>query len=162
MSVSTETPERLRIGQLLLHHLRLFREQLLAEARTTPGGDGFELRMPHLHVFGNIKAEGTRLTDLAAMAGMTRPSMVALVDELEQHGLLERQPDPTDKRAKLIALTPTGWDAIRTGRSIIEAIEADYARRVGPERFEAMCQTLQDLLDDRSGERVRSTPPPPP
>jgi DNA-binding MarR family transcriptional regulator len=157
--MSTKAPERLRIGQLLLHHLRLFREQLLAEAGKTPAGDGFELRMPHLHVFGNIKAEGTRLTDLAAMAGMTRPSMLALVDELEHHGLLERRPDPTDKRAKLIALTPAGWDAIRTGRSIIDAIEANYARRVGPEQFEAMCETLQDLLDDLSGEPVRGTPP---
>lgn len=159
--MSTNTPDRLRIGQLLLYHLRLFREQLLAEARKTPNSDGFELRMAHLHVFGNIKAEGTRLTDLAAMAGMTRPSMVALVDELERHGLLERRPDPTDRRAKLIALTATGWDAIRTGRSIIEAIEADYSQRVGSARFESMCQTLQDLLDDLSGGAIRGTPPPP-
>ena len=158
--MSTKTPDRLRVGQLLVYHLRLFREQLLAEARNNPSAEGFELRMPHLHVFGNIEAQGTRLTDLASMAGMTRPSMLALVDELERHGLLERRPDPTDKRAKLIALTPTGWEAIRTGRSIIEAIEADYSRRVGSERFESMCQTLQELLDDLSGGAVRGTPPP--
>lgn len=104
--------------------------------------------MPHLHVFGNIKAEGTRLTDLASWAGMTRPSMAALVDELEHNGLLERRPDPADKRAKLIFLTPAGWDAIRTGREIINGIERDYAERIGRDRFEAMCSALQDLLND--------------
>lgn len=104
--------------------------------------------MPHLQVFGNIKAEGTRLTDLAAWAGMSAPSMLALVDELELQGLVERRPDPTDRRAKLISLTPAGWEAIQEGRRIIEQIEADYARRIGPERFEGMCVALQDLLDD--------------
>jgi DNA-binding MarR family transcriptional regulator len=159
--MSRDAPDRLRIGQLFLYHLRLFREQLLAEAQNTPSANGFQLRMAHLHVFGNIKAEGTRLTDLAAMAGMTRPSMLALVNELEEHGLLERRPDPTDKRAKLIALTPAGWEAIRLGRSLIEMIEADYAQRIGSERFESMCHALQELLDDLSGGPVRGTPPPP-
>lgn len=111
--------------------------------------------MAHLHVFGNIKAEGTRLSDLAAWAGMTRPSMAELVDELEAQGLVERRPDPTDGRAKLIVLTPPGWDAIRAGRAIIARIEADYAQRIGAERFEAMCWALQDLLDDLNGAPVR-------
>ena len=50
---------------------------------------------------------------------------------------------------------------IRVGRSIIEAVEADYARRIGKKRFEEMCQALQDLLDDLSGAPVRGTPAPP-
>jgi len=163
MPTST-TDRRLPIGQLLGHHLRVFREQLLAEAELVAKNAGVELRMSHLHVFGNIKAEGTRLTDLAAWAGITRPSMAELVDELEAHGLLERRPDPSDGRAKLVALTPAGWDAIRTGRAIIARIEANYAKRIGRERFEAMCWALQDLLDDLNGSPVRGaqndpTPP---
>jgi DNA-binding MarR family transcriptional regulator len=114
---------------------------------------GIRLRLSHLHVFGNIKAEGTRLTDLAAWA-MARPSMAELVDELEADGLLERRPDPSDGRAKLVVLTPAGWDAIRTGRAIIARIEGDYARRIGPERFETMCWALL-LLDDLNGAPVR-------
>jgi hypothetical protein len=35
---------------------------------------------------------------------------------------------------------------MRAGRKVIERIEADYARRIGRERFEAMCGTLEDLL----------------
>jgi DNA-binding MarR family transcriptional regulator len=113
------------------------------------------LRMTHLQVFGNIQAEGTRLSELAAWAGMTRPSMAELVDELEGQGLVERRPDPTDGRAKLICLTPRGWQAIRIGRGIIDRIEADYAQRLGPRRFDAMCWTLQELLDNLIGTPVR-------
>lgn len=152
----TSNPDqRLPIGQLLVHHLRLFREQLLAEAQHEATEAGVKLRMTHLHVFGNITAEGTRVSDLAAWAGMARPSMIELVDELEDQGLVERRPDPTDGRAKLIVLTSAGWHAIRTGRAIIGRIEADYAQRVGAPRFEEMCWALQDLLDDLSGGPVR-------
>lgn len=154
MPKSTHAP-RLAVGQLLIHHLRLFREQLLAASDPIAQEAGIRLRLSHLHVFGNIKAEGTRLTDLAAWAGMTRPSMAQLVDELEAQGLLERRPDATDGRAKLVALTPAGWEAIHAGRAIIARIEADYARRIGAERFEEMCWALQDLLDELSGAPVR-------
>ena len=143
-----------------MHHLRVFREQLLAAGEPLAQEAGIRLRLSHLHVFGNIKAEGTRLTDLAAWAGMARPSMAELVDELEADGLVARRPDPSDGRAKLVVLTPTGWEAIRTGRAIIARIEADYARRIGAERFEQMCWALQDLLDDLNGAPVRGTPDP--
>jgi DNA-binding MarR family transcriptional regulator len=156
MSESTLAP-RLPVGQLLVHHLRVFREQLLAAAEPIARDGGIRLRLSHLHVFGNIKADGTRLTDLAAWAGMARPSMAELVDQLEADGLLERRPDPSDRRAKLVALTPAGWDAIHAGREIIARIEADYAQRIGAERFETMCWALQDLLDDLNGAPVRAT-----
>jgi DNA-binding MarR family transcriptional regulator len=159
MSGSTPAP-RLAIGQLLVHHLRLFREQLLAASEPLAREAGVRLRLSHLHVFGNIEAEGTRLTDLAAWAGMTRPSMAQLVDELEAGGLLVRRPDPTDRRAKLVALTPAGWDAIRTGQAIITRIEADYANRIGAERFDALCWALQDLLDELNGAPIRGAQQP--
>ena len=157
MPESTSTP-RLAVGQLLLHHLRWFREQLLTEGEQLARDAGVKLRLSHLHVFGNIKADGTRLTDLATWAGMARPSMSQLVDELEADGLLERRPDPSDRRAKLVCLTPAGWEAIRAGRAIIARIEADYANRIGTDRFEAMCWALQDLLDDLNGTPLRGAP----
>jgi len=151
------TGSRQPIGQLLVHHTRVFRERLLADAEREAARAGFPLRMAHLHVFGNIKAEGTRVTDLAAWAGMGLPAMVELVDEMEGQGLLVRRPDPSDRRAKLVTLTQSGWDAIRSGRAIIAGIEADYARRLGPERYEQMCWALQDLLEDVVGRPMRRT-----
>ena len=93
-----------------------------------------------------IKADGSRLTELAAQARMTLPAMSELVDDLQRLGIVERRPDPRDGRAKLIRLTDAGWDAMRTARNIIADIEADYAQLVGHERFEATAQTLDALL----------------
>jgi DNA-binding MarR family transcriptional regulator len=77
---------------------------------------------------------------------MTLPAMSELVDDLQRLGIVERRPDPRDRRAKLICLTDAGWNAMRAARSAIAAIEADYAEHIGPERFESAAQTLDALL----------------
>lgn len=132
------------IGQLLVRMLRRFRADLHGRAREAGYSD---IREAHMQVFGNIDWTGTRLTDLAARASMTRPSMVELVDELERTGYLERRPDPTDGRAKLICLTRTGRRAVAQALRAVREIERGYADEVGAERFEMLCWTLQLLLD---------------
>ena len=137
------TPERLHVGQLLVHLTRLFQTELYARVNEA-GIEG--ARISHTHVTAYIKAEGSRLTDLAAQARMTRPAMAEIVDDLQRLGIVERRPDPTDQRAKLITLTDEGWKAMRTGQAIIAQLEAEYATLVGQERFESMCQTMQALI----------------
>jgi DNA-binding MarR family transcriptional regulator len=88
------------------------------------------------------------LTDLAIASNVSLSSMAELVDDLERLDYLERRPDPRDGRAKLVCLTATGWQAIRQGRLIIEAIEADWGQRLGQQRFHELCQALQALIDD--------------
>ncbi len=136
--------ERLHIGQLLVHLTRLFQSELYARLQQA----GLEeARVPHTHVTAYIKADGSRLTDLAAQARMTRPAMAELVDDLERLGIIERRPDPSDGRAKLICLTDAGWEAMRTGRRVITDLETEYAGLIGTERFEQTCQGMQALLD---------------
>jgi DNA-binding MarR family transcriptional regulator len=77
-------------------------------------------------VFENIDAEGTRLTELAARAGMTHQSMGELVSILEQRGYLERLRDPSDGRARLVRLTAKGRRTARDALREIAAIEADW------------------------------------
>src|SRR5690348_3263383 len=61
---------------------------------------GFDDLTPaHTAVFQHIETDGSRLTDLARRAQMTKQSMGYLVDNLERLGYLERRPDPTDRRA---------------------------------------------------------------
>jgi DNA-binding MarR family transcriptional regulator len=57
-----------------------------------------------------------RLTDLAMIQEVTQPSMSVLVTGLEQAGLAERRPDPSDKRVVLVALTQAGAEYIRARR----------------------------------------------
>jgi DNA-binding MarR family transcriptional regulator len=136
-------PERLHIGQLLVHLTRQFQTELYARLLDA-GIEG--ARVPHTHVTAYIKAEGSRLTDLATQARMTRPAMAELVDDLQRLGIVTRKPDPTDRRAKLICLTEQGWAAMRIGHQIIAELEAEYAQQIGGQRFETMCQAMQALL----------------
>jgi len=141
--VSTASNQRLHIGQLLVQLTRLFQTELF-ERLVASGLE--DARVSHTHVTAYIKAEGSRLTELASQARMTLPAMSELVDDLERLGIVERRPDPSDGRAKLICLTEAGWEAMRTARRIIAEIEAEYADHVGSERFEDAAQTLNALL----------------
>lgn len=148
--MSAATSQRLHIGQLLTQLTRLFQTELF-ERLVAAGLE--EARVPHTHVTAYIKAEGSRLTELAAQARMTLPAMSELVDDLERLGIVERRPDPRDRRAKLICLTEAGWETMRTAREIISGIEAEYADHVGSERFENAAQTLNALLTARTAKK---------
>ena len=138
--------DRRKIGQLLVQMTRLFRKDLFARLSDQAGLAG--IRPSHLHVFANMVGGGRRLTELADAASMSLSSMQELVDDLERRGIVEREPDPSDRRAKLIVLTEKGLAALAPAGSIIEGLERDYADRIGDERFEAMCLALNALIDD--------------
>ncbi len=97
---------------------------------------GFDdVREGHGCVFGFIDLEdGSRLTDLAERAGLTKQAVGEAVAELERKGYLERVPDPEDGRAKIIKLTPRGVEAALTGRRLFAEIENEWAERYGEER----------------------------
>ncbi len=141
--MATPSAHRLHIGQLLVQLTRVFQTELFDRLVAAGLADA---RVPHTHVTAYIKADGSRLTELAAQARMTLPAMSELVDDLQRLGIVERRQDPSDGRAKLICLTDAGWEAMRTARRVIGEIEADYAARVGAERFEAAALTLDALL----------------
>jgi DNA-binding MarR family transcriptional regulator len=138
---------RAPIGQLLGRALRMFRQDLYR--RSEDAGYG-RIREAHLQVFGSLDWKGTRLTTLATRAGMTAPSMSQLVDELQALGYLERVPDPSDGRAKLIRPTHEGRRLIARALRAVDEIEREYAALVGPAEFEAAARTLQALIDARS------------
>ncbi len=146
--------QRLHIGQLLVHTTRHFQTELyrrLADA----GLDG--LRSPHTHVSAYIEADGSRLSELAAKARMTVPAMLELVDDLERLGYVERRPDPSDRRAKLIVMTDRGSAAMRTAHRVIAELEDEYAQMLGRKRFEEFTASFQALLGHLSaGNRGHS------
>jgi DNA-binding MarR family transcriptional regulator len=107
---------------------------------------GFDdIRPAHTAVFQHIEAGGSRLTDLAERAQITKQSMGYLVDHLEQRGYLERRPDPSDRRAALISLTDRGWEQVRASLRIIATIEEEWASGLGQPRMEQLRELLGDL-----------------
>ena len=110
----------------------------------------------HHPVFENIDREGTRLTVLAARAGMTHQSMSELVQTLERRGYLERRPDSSDGRATLVLLTAHGRDAVRQAVAEIAEIEAAWLERFRRAGLDAdLRAVLEAALREREAERNR-------
>jgi DNA-binding MarR family transcriptional regulator len=110
-------------------------------------GAGFPQKPSHSAVFAQITMEGSRLTDLARGANITPQAMGELVDELEELGYVERRPDPTDRRAKLIVLTERGKACIAAGISTIEGIEERISETLGERGHRQLRSLLNRLLD---------------
>ena len=109
-------------------------------------GAGYPQKPSHSAVFAQIGPDGTRLSALARGANMTPQAMGELVDELEELGYVERRPDPSDRRAKLIVLTPRGRDCIAAGIATIQGIEARIVEILGPDGHADLRRLLTALL----------------
>lgn len=91
------------------------------------------------------RRSGTRLTELARRARMTKQGMMLLVDELEERGYVRRVPDPGDARAKIIRLTARGRRCAAETRRVVAAIWARTRRELGDRRSEALREALELL-----------------
>ena len=67
-----------------------------------------------------IAAKPMAMGELAALLGMDPPNLTAVVDDLERAGLVERQPHPTDRRAKLVVATAAGGALARRAEKVLE------------------------------------------
>lgn len=95
---------------------------------------------------------GTRLTELARRAGVTKQAMMVVVDELEVRGFVRRTPDPEDGRAKVVRLTARGRTLAAESRRAVAAVEARAKRTLGGRRYESLRETLDLLLESEEEE----------
>ena len=109
-------------------------------------GSGFPIKPHHSAVFGQIRDEGMRLTELARGANITPQSMGQIVDELEQLGYVVRTPDPADRRAKLIKLTKRGQKVARQGATTVQGIEERLAQLLGADDYERLRAMLTTIV----------------
>src|SRR5215472_2411649 len=93
------------------------------------------------------RAEGERLTSLAQTARITKQSMGALVDSLEQGGNVERVEDPDDRRASRVRLTARGRSFARDARAFAREIEQHLSARIGARRVEDLRTALELLVE---------------
>ena len=115
-----------------------------------------EIREGHGCVFGFIDLEhGSRLTDLALSAGLTKQAVGEAVTELERLGYVVRVPDPHDGRAKIIQLTDRGMDAVIKGRRIFAEIEREWAEQIGPELVASMREAALRIASLETEQRSR-------
>ncbi|SDG50135.1 MarR family winged helix-turn-helix transcriptional regulator [Pseudonocardia oroxyli] len=118
----------MNVGNLLFIPYRAMETEVmhaLAEA-----GHGV-LTLAQARVFQRIAPGGSRLTDLADQAQVTKQTAGVLVDQLQRAGYVQRVPDPSDGRARLVTFTDLGWRACVVANDTVAQIEARWADHLG-------------------------------
>ncbi len=82
-------------------------------------------------VFARISPDGTRVTDLAEQARITKQTAGFLVEQLERAGYVRRVPDPDDARARLVQIAERGHAAVAVARATEANVEAEWTRHLG-------------------------------
>ena len=142
MDTQLPTDTRLPIPALLM----TAKSAAIQEVTERLAEHGYEgVREGHGCVFGFIEPTGSRLTFLAESSGLTKQAVGEAVDDLQRLGYVERAPDPTDGRAKIVRLTPRGAEAQAIGRSALADVERRWAEELGEERVTAMRATLEEI-----------------
>lgn len=114
---------------------------------------GFADFRPALGTVGQHIADGgSRITEIAQLAQVTKPTVVYLVNDLERLGYVKREPDPTDGRATLVCFTERGVRAQGAAREIVAQIERDWSRVLGRDDFAALRELLKRLHTALWGE----------
>lgn len=133
------------VGRLLNNAVRRFEERVM-EILIESGHD--EVPLSLFNLTRNLDRYGTRPADLARRAAMTKQSMAQLVAQAEAAGLVTRQADPTDGRARLVLFTPAGLDWLEAFRRALEQAEAELRLRIGSAAHDRLLQILGQCADD--------------
>jgi DNA-binding MarR family transcriptional regulator len=106
---------------------------------------GAELTPAQATAILQVDRGGTRLTELAERAQVTKQAMMQVVDDLQSRGLVRRAPDPSDARAKMVKLTARGLRQRAEARRALQAVEGRARRLLGDRRYETLRSALGDL-----------------
>ena len=127
------------LGRLLGHAMRRFDERVLAlmahdidvPLALSNLAARSQISAAHIHITRHLARDGARLTELAASAGMTKQAMGTLVDQCEAWGLVTRDPDPLDARARRVQFTADGLAWLEAFRKAVAQAEAEFRASVG-------------------------------
>jgi DNA-binding MarR family transcriptional regulator len=98
-------------------------------------------------VFQRIAPDGSRLTNLAEQAQMSKQSAGVLVDQLERFGYVRRVSDPVDGRARLIVIEQRGRRAIEVATAAVDQIHSEWKAYLGTRNFTLLHQILDQLRE---------------
>jgi DNA-binding MarR family transcriptional regulator len=122
--------------------------ELNARLNATVAERGFADVRPALSVvFQHLRDEGSRITEIAERAQLTKQTVVYLVNELEALGYVERAPDPQDGRAKIVVATQRGRAAVVEARRVAGEFQREMAELLGAERMAELRALLEELHD---------------
>lgn len=125
------------LSQVGIHASKQFAERILA----------IGLQPPLFRVLNLVDAaEGQSQQAIARAVDVPASRMVALVDELEREGLVERRPHPSDRRIRALYLTGKGRKLLARGREIARQHEAELTRGMSAADRKALTRLLQQIV----------------
>ncbi len=143
-AVPAEPESELNTGLLLFLPYRALENRIfavLAEA-------GFDDFTPaQARVLQRVGPDGTRLTELAEQAQITKQTAGFLVDQLEKSGYVTREPDPSDRRARLVCLAERARAAQPVAARVVAEVEAEWEAHLGKRRMTQLRQALTLLRE---------------
>ncbi|GAB0107564.1 MarR family winged helix-turn-helix transcriptional regulator [Nocardia sp. JMUB6875] len=131
--------DELNVGLLMFIAHRSMEQRIYAALAEEGYGD---LTVAQGRLAGRIGPQGTRLTELAEQAQITKQTAGFLVDQLVRAGYVERVPDPADARARLIRLTARGLELAALSNEIADRVQSEWAAHLGRTRM----RQLQDIM----------------
>jgi DNA-binding MarR family transcriptional regulator len=140
--VADEDP--ITTGVLLFIPYRALEDRVFA-ALAEAGYDDFT--PAQARVLQRIGPDGTRLTELAAAAQVTKQTAGFLVDQLERSGYVRRTPDPTDARARLVRLADRALAAKAVADGVVAAVEQEWRTHLGERRWRQLRDALVRLRE---------------
>jgi len=106
-----------------------------------------DMTVAQARIAARIDPGGSRITRLAAAAQVTKQTAGFLVEQLERSGYVERVPDPTDGRARLVKITARGYAAREEVLPALAEVEAEWLAHIGSERMAQLRETLTMLRE---------------
>ncbi len=136
--------DELNIGLLLFIPYRAMENRVIDTLRAAGYGD---ITTAQMKLVQRIAPDGTRLTELAEQAQVTKQTAGFLVDQLEKAGWVERVIDPTDKRARLVRISDRGMRAVPIANAAVAEVEAEWTRHLGKQRMDQLRRALTQLRE---------------
>ncbi|WP_316184001.1 MarR family winged helix-turn-helix transcriptional regulator [Bradyrhizobium sp. SZCCHNRI1003] len=127
------------VGRLLNNAVRRFEARVLELMSASGHG---QTRIAHVNLTRNLDVEGTRLTELARRASMSKQAMGELVDQCMALGLVERLADPSDRRARIVRFTPAGLVWLDAFRDAVDVAEREMRAALGEATMDAILNGL--------------------
>lgn len=130
------------VGQLMFQAARLWNEHAMTRLmRKVPAA-----RLAHAMLLAQLDLDGTRQTELARRAGISKQAVGQLVDELVALGMVRRDPDPRDRRALLVRFTDDGIAQLIAGLDVVDELELELGGDVGSITLDRLRRELIRLI----------------
>lgn len=161
MAAAATTPTELEAPECLASNLKW----LLAQAHYALASEVGAALEPlgvsprGYHVLATAMTGEHTQSELAELIGVDKTTMVVTVDELEEAGLAERRPSPSDRRARVIAVTEAGERKVIEGQEIVDRIQGDVLESLPARKREVFLHALVELVTGRLSESVTCSPP---